>query len=69
MVILELVRVPRTEKKGSEYRKAKGALTYTDFDFFFSSRRRHTRYISVTGVQTCALPISKEMMLLRWALL
>src|ERR1044072_9438893 len=25
---------------------------------FFSSRRRHTRYISVTGVQTCALPIS-----------
>src|ERR1044072_3083634 len=24
----------------------------------FSSRRRHTRYISVTGVQTCALPIS-----------
>ena len=28
------------------------------FLFFFSSRRRHTRYISVTGVQTCALPIS-----------
>ena len=28
------------------------------FFFFFSSRRRHTRYISVTGVQTCALPIS-----------
>ena len=27
--------------------------------FFFSSRRRHTRYISVTGVQTCALPISQ----------
>ena len=26
------------------------------FMFFFSSRRRHTRYISVTGVQ-CALPI------------
>ena len=25
--------------------------------FFFSSRRRHTRSISVTGVQTCALPI------------
>ena len=25
--------------------------------FFFSSRRRHTRFISVTGVQTCALPI------------
>ena len=25
--------------------------------FFFSSRRRHTIYISVTGVQTCALSI------------
>src|SRR5690606_39991931 len=25
--------------------------------FFFSSRRRHTRF-HVTGVQTCALPIS-----------
>ena len=31
------------------------------FDFFFfSSRRRHTRYISVTGVQTCALPILSD---------
>src|SRR3546814_13892654 len=27
---------------------------------FFSSRRRHTRCALVTGVQTCALPISKE---------
>src|SRR3546814_18035940 len=27
------------------------------FDFFFSSRRRHTRCALVTGVQTCALPI------------
>src|SRR5881394_3828479 len=26
--------------------------------FFFSSRRRHTRLDGVTGVQTCALPIS-----------
>src|SRR5881275_2840454 len=26
--------------------------------FFFSSRRRHTRLFRVTGVQTCALPIS-----------
>src|SRR5881409_4072314 len=26
--------------------------------FFFSSRRRHTRCETVTGVQTCALPIS-----------
>src|SRR3546814_10541985 len=28
------------------------------FIFFFSSRRRHTRCALVTGVQTCALPIS-----------
>src|SRR3546814_7962887 len=27
---------------------------------FFSSRRRHTRCALVTGVQTCALPISVE---------
>src|SRR3546814_10762592 len=29
--------------------------------FFFSSRRRHTRCALVTGVQTCALPISREL--------
>src|SRR3546814_7216080 len=29
-----------------------------DVGFFFSSRRRHTRCALVTGVQTCALPIS-----------
>src|SRR3546814_10756614 len=28
--------------------------------FFFSSRRRHTRCALVTGVQTCALPISQH---------
>src|SRR3546814_2979472 len=28
--------------------------------FFFSSRRRHTRCALVTGVQTCALPISRH---------
>src|SRR3546814_1933936 len=28
--------------------------------FFFSSRRRHTRCALVTGVQTCALPISDQ---------
>src|SRR3546814_2383276 len=31
---------------------------YLFFIFFFSSRRRHTRCALVTGVQTCALPIS-----------
>src|SRR3546814_2963566 len=30
------------------------------YDFFFASRRRHTRCALVTGVQTCALPISVE---------
>src|SRR3546814_6219295 len=34
-----------------------GAVFYM-FVFFFSSRRRHTRCALVTGVQTCALPIS-----------
>src|SRR3546814_16511215 len=29
--------------------------------FFFSSRRRHTRCALVTGVQTCALPISPSL--------
>src|SRR5881409_2416538 len=29
--------------------------------FFFSSRRRHTRCETVTGVQTCALPISASL--------
>src|SRR3546814_19659998 len=29
-----------------------------EFICFFSSRRRHTRCALVTGVQTCALPIS-----------
>src|SRR3546814_19145779 len=29
--------------------------------FFFSSRRRHTRCALVTGVQTCALPISCDL--------
>src|SRR3546814_6450406 len=31
---------------------------FFSFFFFFSSRRRHTRCALVTGVQTCALPIS-----------
>src|SRR3546814_2392451 len=33
-------------------------ICYICFLFFFSSRRRHTRCALVTGVQTCALPIS-----------
>ena len=38
----------------------KKIFIYCIIIFFFSSRRRHTRYISVTGVQTCALPISPK---------
>src|SRR3546814_1365457 len=39
--------------------------------FFFSSRRRHTRCALVTGVQTCALPISFVYIgsIIAWALL
>src|SRR3546814_8962489 len=33
-----------------------------EYLFFFSSRRRHTRCALVTGVQTCALPISTTAM-------
>src|SRR3546814_17800713 len=32
---------------------------HLSWSFFFSSRRRHTRCALVTGVQTCALPISR----------
>src|SRR3546814_2020201 len=35
-------------------------LCYVFVIFFFSSRRRHTRCALVTGVQTCALPISRR---------
>src|SRR3546814_3111678 len=34
--------------------------------FFFSSRRRHTRGALGTGVQTCALPIFKAMLVDSW---
>src|SRR3546814_3529364 len=34
-----------------------GVVCLRVVDFFFSSRRRHTRCALVTGVQTCALPI------------
>src|SRR3546814_14439376 len=35
-------------------------MLYYYIFFFFSSRRRHTRCALVTGVQTCALPISSQ---------
>src|SRR3546814_2946545 len=41
-------------------------IVLDDTTFFFSSRRRHTRCALVTGVQTCALPISPMMTGLRF---
>src|SRR3546814_3972356 len=35
-------------------------MSIDEFCFCFSSRRRHTICALVTGVQTCALPISAE---------
>src|SRR3546814_12391532 len=35
--------------------------------FFFSSRRRHTSCALVTGVQTCALPISLAALAVVWS--
>src|SRR3546814_10265195 len=37
-------------------------VVFIVYVFFFSSRRRHTRCALVTGVQTCALPISGSML-------
>src|SRR3546814_5058535 len=34
---------------------------YSCLQFFFTSRRRHTRCALVTGVQTCALPIYENL--------
>ena len=54
-------RVTGILEGGGGVRRYEGEVTKAGIEsgiFFFSSRRRHTRYISVTGVQTCALPIS-----------
>src|SRR3546814_9351711 len=39
------------------------SLSIVSVCFCFSSRRRHTRCALVTGVQTCALPISRDTLL------
>src|SRR3546814_20737157 len=36
------------------------SVWFVQIMFFFSSRRRHTSCALVTGVQTCALPISPQ---------
>src|SRR3546814_2888058 len=43
-------------------RVARSSLFCFYYIFFFSSRRRHTRCALVTGVQTCALPISRRLL-------
>ena len=56
------------EKVSVESKRVKGEMVCGVYFFFFSSRRRHTRYISVTGVQTCALPIcANQSLMLRTA--
>src|SRR2546430_2099366 len=56
MFTLALVRFPPTATKEIQYLNAKGALTYTDIAFFFQAEDG-IRDLTVTGVQTCALPI------------
>src|SRR5881397_4226286 len=38
-------------------RSTNSIRSFSSSSFFFSSRRRHTRWLNVTGVKTCALPI------------
>src|SRR5210317_1611169 len=56
---------PSHEKKKRENRRPSGSwirehsvagFARIQPPFFFSSRRRHTSFLNVTGVQTCALP-------------
>src|SRR6184192_288266 len=54
MAMSDVVRVFGLRTSASRYYEQIGILA----SFFFSSRRRHTRCRLVTGVQTCALPIS-----------
>src|SRR2546421_4885 len=54
MFTLALVRFPPTATKEIQCLNAKGALTYT---YFFFQAEDGIRYLIVTGVQTCALPI------------
>src|SRR5438034_1402711 len=67
MFTLALVRFPPTATKEIQYLNAKGALTYTDIagdpvlygnlpprDFFFSSRRRHTRSLCDWSSDVCS---------------
>ena len=50
-------KVWRREDEYTENVGQENGVDAGEGDFFFSSRSRHARYISVTGVQTCALPI------------
>ena len=45
---------------GKDYEAKRDQAQYKVTNTIFSSRRRHTRCADVTGVQTCALPISRQ---------
>src|SRR6056300_1538305 len=57
---------PQLKPRAQERPAPASAWSLTRFEnwsnavFFFSSTRRHTRFLNVTGVQTCALPISSR---------
>ena len=47
------------EEKGQKMESISGIMGRVEkkYDFIISSRRQHTRFLNVTEVQTCALPI------------
>ena len=51
------ITLPRSEERRVGKSVDLGGRRIIKKKKFFSSRRRHTRLHSVTGVQTCALPI------------
>src|SRR5260370_945974 len=60
MFTLTLVRFPPTKTKENHYLNAKGNLTYTDIAcFFFSSRRRHTRFKCDWSSDVCSSDLAR----------
>src|SRR3546814_549689 len=57
-VTVSIRLISRVERLSTEETSDVCVLLRGRQPFFFSSRRRHTRCALVTGVQTCALPIS-----------
>src|SRR2546430_345491 len=57
MLTLALVRYTYTEMNEIHFLNANGALTFSVIFFFFFQAEDGIRDLTVTGVQTCALPI------------